>query len=217
VTFAYDDLGEWRAVGAGEKPGHIYSRNTNPTVQVFEDTMRCLEGAEAATSFSTGMAAVSTTLFALLSPGQRVVSIKDTYGGTYKIFTEFLPRFGIEVALCETDDEDEIEREIAAGCDLLYLESPTNPTLKVVDIVRLSAAAREAGGDGTTVVVDNTFATPINQQPLELGADLVLAATRTRWVGSHAATPPGSASCFIFARSMAPRWTPCRPSCLLED
>ncbi len=184
VTFAYDDLEEWRAVGAGEKPGHIYSRNTNPTVQEFEDTMRCLEDAEAATSFSTGMAAVSNTLFALLSPGQRVVSIKDTYGGTYKIFTEFLPRFGIEVALCETDDEDEIEREIAAGCDLLYLESPTNPALKVVDIVRLSVAARESGGGGITVVVDNTFATPINQRPLELGADLVLYSA-TKFLGGH--------------------------------
>ena len=82
VTFSYDDLEEWRAVAAGERPGHVYSRNTNPTVEVFEGKLRELEGAEAATAFATGMAAVSNTLFALLSPGDRVVTVRDTYGGT---------------------------------------------------------------------------------------------------------------------------------------
>jgi cystathionine gamma-synthase len=181
VTFAYDDLEQWRAVALGEQPGHIYSRNTNPTVAVFEDKVRALEGAEAATSFATGMAAISNTLFTLLSPGDRVVTIKDTYGGTNKIFIEFLPRFGIDVALCATDGQEEIEREIGRGCTLLYLESPTNPTLKVVDIERLAKAARAAGA---TVVVDNTFATPINQNPLELGADLVLHSA-TKFLGGH--------------------------------
>jgi cystathionine gamma-synthase len=181
VTFAYDDLEQWRAVALGEQPGHIYSRNTNPTVAVFEDKVRALEGADAATSFATGMAAISNTLFTLLSPGDRVVTIKDTYGGTNKIFIEFLPRFGIDVALCATDGQEEIEREIGRGCTLLYLESPTNPTLKVVDIERLAKAARAAGA---TVVVDNTFATPINQNPLELGADLVLHSA-TKFLGGH--------------------------------
>lgn len=181
VTFAYDDLDEWRAVSVGERPGHIYSRNTNPSVAVFEDKVRALEGGEAATAFSTGMAAISNTLFALLSPGDRVVSIKDTYGGTNKIFIEFLPRFGIEVALCDTGDHDAIEAEIARGCKLLYLESPTNPTLKVLDIARLAKRAREVGA---TVVVDNTFATPVNQRPLELGADLVVHSA-TKFLGGH--------------------------------
>ena len=93
----------------GRKPGHIYSRNTNPTVRAFEEKVRVLEGAEAATSFATGMAAISNTLFALLSPGDRVVSVKDTYGGTNKLFLEFLPRFGIEVELCDTTDHEQIE------------------------------------------------------------------------------------------------------------
>jgi cystathionine gamma-synthase len=181
VTFAYDDLEQWRAVSLGEQPGHIYSRNTNPTVALFEDKVRALEGAEAATSFATGMAAISNTLFTLLSPGDRVVTIKDTYGGTNKIFIEFLPRFGIEVALCATAAQEEIEREIGRGCTLLYLESPTNPTLKVVDIERLATAAHAAGA---TVVVDNTFATPINQNPLELGADLVVHSA-TKFLGGH--------------------------------
>lgn len=181
VTFAYDDLDEWAAVGRGEKPGHIYSRNTNPTVDDFESRMRLLEGAEDATSFATGMAAISNTLFTLLSPGERVVAIKDTYGGTNKLFIEFLPRFGIDVALCDTTDFDAIEAEIDTGCNVLYLESPTNPTLKVVDIERLAAKAHAAGA---VVVVDNTFATPINQQPLTLGADLVVHSA-TKFLGGH--------------------------------
>jgi cystathionine gamma-synthase len=181
VTFAYDDLEQWRAVSLGERPGHIYSRNTNPTVEVFEHKVRELEGAEAATGFATGMAAISNTLFTLLSPGDRVVAIKDTYGGTNKIFIEFLPRFGIEVTLCETDDHEAIERETARGCRVLYLETPTNPTLKVLDIRRLAEAAHRAGA---VVVVDNTFATPINQNPLTLGADLVLHSA-TKFLGGH--------------------------------
>lgn len=181
VTFAYDDLAHWQAVATGEAPGHIYSRNTNPTVEVFEQKVRELEGAPAATSFATGMAAISNTLSALLAPGDRVVTIKDTYGGTNKIFIEFLPRLGIEVALSTTGDHEEIEREIALGCTVLYLETPTNPTLKVVDVARL---ARAAHGVGATVVVDNTFATPINQSPLDLGADLVLHSA-TKFLGGH--------------------------------
>lgn len=181
VTFGFDDMEAWDATGRGDRPGHVYSRNTNPTTECFERAMADLEGAESATSFATGMAAISNTLFALLAPGDRVVSIKDTYGGTNKIFNDFLPRFGVEVALCETHDHEQIEREIAGGCRLLYLETPTNPTLKVLDIGRLAEAAHRTGA---IVVVDNTFATPINQRPLELGADLVLASA-TKFLGGH--------------------------------
>lgn len=181
VTYAYDDLDEWRAVAMGEQPGHIYSRNTNPTVAAFEDKVAALEGAEAATAFATGMAAISNTLFALLSPGDRVVSIRDTYGGTNKIFGDFLPRWGVQVVLCDTGDHAAIEAEISRGCTLLYLESPTNPTLKVLDIARLAARAHAAGA---VVVVDNTFATPINQRPLQLGADLVINSA-TKFLGGH--------------------------------
>ena len=110
------------------------------------------------------------TLFSLLVPGQRVVSVKDTYGGTNKLFTEFLPRINVDVTLCNTTDHEAIEAEVAKGCDLLYLETPTNPTIKIIDLVRLAKAGKKIGA---IVVVDNTFATPINQQPLALGADLV--------------------------------------------
>jgi len=188
VAFGYDDLDHWRDVALGNAAGDIYSRNTNPTVRVFEEKIRLLEGAEAATSFSTGMAAISATLFALLKPGDRVVSVKDTYGGTNRLFLDYVPRFGIEVALCDTGDEESIVAAIDAGCRLVYLETPTNPTCKIMDIELL---ARHAKQQGAVVVVDNTFATPINQNPLALGADLVVHSA-TKYLGGHADTLGGA-------------------------
>ncbi len=182
VAFGYADVDQWQQVALGRAPGHIYSRNTNPTVEAFERKVMALEGAPAATSFATGMAAISNTMFALLAPGDHVVSIKDSYGGTNKVFTEFLPRVNVRVSLCDTEDYGAIEAAVASGCAMLYLESPTNPTLKVTDIARLSAAAHRAGA---LVVVDNTFATPINQNPLALGADIVVHSA-TKFLGGHA-------------------------------
>jgi cystathionine gamma-synthase len=182
AAYEYPDVDTWLEVILGRRAGHVYSRNTNPTVQAFETKVRLLEGAPAATSFATGMAAISNTLFTLLSPGDRVVSVKDSYGGTSKLFLEFLPRFGIRVDLCDTTDHEQIEAAVAAGCRVVYLESPTNPTLKVMDISRLAAAGRRAGA---VVVADNTFATPVNQNPLALGADLVIHSA-TKFLGGHA-------------------------------
>ncbi len=182
VAFGYADVDQWQQVALGRAPGHIYSRNTNPTVEAFERKVMALEGAPAATSFATGMAAISNTMFALLAPGDHVVSIKDSYGGTNKVFTEFLPRVNVRVSLCDTEDYGAIEAAVASGCAMLYLESPTNPTLKITDIARLSAAAHRAGA---LVVVDNTFATPINQNPLALGADIVVHSA-TKFLGGHA-------------------------------
>ena len=128
------------------------------------------------------MAAISNVLGTFLKPGDRVVSIKDSYGGTNKIFNDFLPPLNIDVCLCETTDYAQIEVEIAKGCQLLYLETPTNPTIKIIDIKRLAAAAHKVGA---LVVVDNTFATPINQNPLQLGADIVLHSA-SKYLGGHA-------------------------------
>jgi cystathionine gamma-synthase len=182
VSFGYRDYDTWHDVALERAAGHLYTRNTNPTVRAFEEKVRDLEGAEAATGFSSGMAAISGTFFALLRPGDRVVSIKDSYGGTNKLFTEFLPPFGIDVCLCDTSDFMQIEAEVTRGCKLLYLESPTNPTVKVVDIARLARAAHRVGA---LVAVDNTFASPINQNPLQLGADLVIHSA-TKFLGGHA-------------------------------
>lgn len=182
VAYTYDDMDEWYDVAIGKKKGHIYGRNTNPTVQAFEDKVKILEGAEAATSFSTGMAAISNTLATFLLPGDRIVSVKDTYGGTNKIFTEFLPRQNIEVSLAETGNHEAIEAEVAKGCKILYLETPTNPTVKITDIERMAKAGHEAGA---LVIIDNTFGTPINQNPLALGVDLVIHSA-TKFLGGHA-------------------------------
>ncbi|MBP3950663.1 cystathionine gamma-synthase family protein [Bacillus suaedae] len=182
VAYTYDDVDHWYDVAIGKKKGHIYGRNTNPTVQAFEDKVKSLEYAEAATSFSTGMAAISNALLTILKPGDRVVSIKDTYGGTNKIFSEFLPRLQIEVVLVETGNHEQMETEIAKGCKLVYLETPTNPTVKITDIKRICKAARAVNA---LVFVDNTFATPINQNPLALGVDLVIHSA-TKFLGGHA-------------------------------
>ncbi|MBI4564761.1 MAG: cystathionine gamma-synthase family protein [Planctomycetes bacterium] len=181
VTFGYENVSEWFDVALGRKPGHVYSRNTNPTVRPLEEKIRILDRGEEATSFSTGMAAISNTLFTLLAPGDRVVTIKDTYGGSNKIFIEFLPRMNVEVCLCDTTDFDAIEREVMRGCTVVYFETPTNPTLKIVDIERL---ANVAHAQGAIAIVDNTFATPINQRPLTLGADLVVYSA-TKYLNGH--------------------------------
>src|SRR5471030_1268194 len=171
AAYGYDDIDKWYDVALGKEPGFIYSRMGNPTVSVLEDKLCELESAESAVAFSTGMAAISGVLYTFLSHGQRVISTRDSYGGTNKIFEEFLPRMGVEVTLCDTLDTVALEQEIAKGCSVLYLETPTNPTLKIVDIRRLVAAAKRVGA---LVVADNTFATPLNQNPLALGVDVVI-------------------------------------------
>ncbi len=182
VAYAYEDMDEWYEVSLGNKPGYIYSRTTNPTVEAFEEKVCILESAEAAVSFTCGMAAISSTLYTFLRPGDRVVSQNDTYGGANKMFTEFLPKMGITATLCETGNHEQIEAEIDKGCRLLYLESPTNPTIKITDIKRLAEYAKQRG---VLVAIDNTFATPINQNPLELGVDLVIHSA-TKFMGGHA-------------------------------
>lgn len=181
-AYGYDDMQEWYDVAIGSKPGHIYGRNTNPTVMAFEDKIKELEGSEAATSFATGMAAVSNSIYAFIRPGDRVVSIKDSYGGTHRLFSEFLPNINVDVTLCDTGNHEELEREIARGCKIVYLETPTNPLVKITDIERISKAAKAVGA---LLIVDNTMATPILQRPLELGADLSLHSA-TKYLGGHA-------------------------------
>ena len=181
AAFAYNTLHEWRAAALNQVSGHIYSRNTNPTTDLFEEKVAALEGAESATSFATGMAAISTTLFALLDPQKHAVTVKDAYGATYLHFTQILPRFGIHCHVLETGDTKKIEASIEENCHLLYLESPTNPTLKVLDLERLIGIAN---AKGAITVVDNTFATPINQLPVSLGADLVIHSA-TKYLCGH--------------------------------
>lgn len=182
AAFGFRDMEEWLEVARGRTEGHIYTRSSNPTVGVFEEKVRLLEDAEAATSAASGMGIISSTLFALLASGNRVVSVKDTYGGTSALFNEYMPKYRIDAVQCDTADHDRIEAEITEGCALLYLETPTNPTTKIIDIARLSKLAHARGA---VVVVDNTAATPINQNPLQLGADVVVHSA-TKFLGGHA-------------------------------
>lgn len=170
--------------------GFFYGRTANPTVALLEHKLALLERGETSVVFSSGMAAISAVLQTFVGPGDRVVSIKDSYGGTSKIFLTTLPQIGAEVCLCETDDHEEIEAAVKAKpTKVLYIESPTNPTIKVLDIARLAGAARSAGA---IVVVDNTFATPLNQSPFELGADIVIHAM-TKFLSGHGDALAGAA------------------------
>ena len=153
-AFEYEDMDEWIDVSLYRKPGDIYTRTTNPTVRAFEEKVAALEGAEDATACGSGMAAINNTLMCLLRPGDTAVSIKDAYGATYLHFTEILPAFGVKTEVCETTDHEAIEAAIGRSCKLVYVESPTNPTLKVVDIRRLAETAKRVGA---LTIVDNTL------------------------------------------------------------
>lgn len=181
APFGYPDVESWIEAATGRRPGYLYSRHANPTVAVFEEKLRLLESAEAATAFASGMAAISGALYALTRSGDRIVSLAECYGGTARLFLEFLPAHGVEVELVAAGDAEALDRAIARGCRLVHLETPTNPTLRIVDLRRACAAARAAGA---VSVVDNTFASPINQSPLALGADLVVHSA-TKFLGGH--------------------------------
>ena len=166
---------------AGPEGLRMYSRLTNPTQEVAAELVRGLEGADAARVFGSGMGAISTTLLGLLSPGDELVALDTLYGGTLDLLRDVLPRFGIRVRSVDRAAAREPERAISPATRVAYLESPTNPLLDVHDIRRWATAADAVGA---LLVVDNTFATPINQNPLALGADLVVHSA-TKYLGGH--------------------------------
>ncbi|MCI4365023.1 MAG: aminotransferase class I/II-fold pyridoxal phosphate-dependent enzyme [Thermoplasmata archaeon] len=160
---------------------YLYSRLENPTVEVATEILRQLEGGEEARLFGSGMGAISSTILSLTRSGDEVVALQDLYGGTIDLLTDLLPRFGIRVRFVPPEANDAPETVLRPETRLVWLESPTNPTLTVVDIARW---ARAADAVGALLVVDNTFATPINQQPLSLGADLVVHSA-TKYLAGH--------------------------------
>jgi cystathionine gamma-synthase len=167
--------------GVGVHKGYDYSRTANPTRRALEECLASLEGAQHGLAFSSGMGAITTVLH-LLSPGDRVMSVNDVYGGTYRIFRKvYEPKgYRFEFAPAETFNEPP-PGLVDSGTRLVWIESPTNPLLNVVDIEAVAAAAHAAGA---LCVVDNTFATPFLQRPLELGADVVVHST-TKYLGGH--------------------------------
>ncbi|KTC39523.1 O-succinylhomoserine sulfhydrylase, partial [Pseudomonas putida] len=156
---------------AGEVPGNVYSRYTNPTVRSFEERLAALEGAEQAVGFATGMAAITAVVMSLCSAGDHVLVSQSVFGSTISLFEKYFKRFGIEVDYVPLADVGGWERAIKANTRLLFVESPSNPLAELVDITALSAVARAGGA---MLVVDNCFSTPALQQPLVLGADIVV-------------------------------------------
>jgi len=155
----------------GEEIGYQYSRYANPTVTMFEQRMAALEGAEAARATATGMAAVTTALMGQLRAGDHIVASKQLFGSCRYVVEEHLPRYGIPAALVDGTDLDQWKKAVRPNTKTFFLESPTNPTLDVLDIKAIAAIAHEAGA---SLVVDNVFSTPLYQRPLELGADCVV-------------------------------------------
>jgi O-succinylhomoserine sulfhydrylase len=169
--FVYDSAEQCEARFKGEDPGFLYSRFSNPTVAMFEQRMIDLEGAEAARATATGMAAVTTAMLAPLKAGDHVVAAKALFGSCRYVVETLLPRYGIESTLVDGLDLDQWRKAMRPNTRTCFLESPTNPTLDVLDI---GAIAEIAHAGGARLVVDNVFATPIWQSPLTLGADVVV-------------------------------------------
>lgn len=160
---------------------HFYTRYGNPTNTVAEQTIAQLEGVDAALTFASGMGAITTTLMALLKGGDHIVAQRDIYGGTNKFLSQWLPKMGIETTFVDTVEYDQHARAIRPNTKLLYLESPTNPTLRIVDFGKVAFLAKQ---HGLISMVDATFGTPINQQPAEYGVDLVMH-SGTKYLGGH--------------------------------
>lgn len=169
--YVYDSAEDCEARFSGKIPGYVYSRYSNPTVTMFEQRMAALEGAEAARATATGMAAVSTALMGLVRAGDHVVAAKALFGGCRWVIDEWLPRFGVESTLVNGTDIDAWKKAVKKNTKVLFLESPTNPTLEVIDIAAVADIAHAAGAK---LVIDNVFATPLYQRPLALGADCVV-------------------------------------------
>jgi O-succinylhomoserine sulfhydrylase len=169
--YVYNSAEECEARFKGEDPGFIYSRYSNPTISMFERRMIELEGAEAARSAATGMAAVTTAILAPLKAGDHVVASRALFGSCLYVIQDLLPRYGIETTLVDGLDLDQWQRALRPNTKTFFLESPTNPTLDVLDIPGIAEIAHSGGA---RLVVDNVFATPIWQSPLALGADVVV-------------------------------------------
>jgi O-succinylhomoserine sulfhydrylase len=170
-AYLYDSAEECEARFSGKIPGYVYSRYSNPTMSMFEQRMAALEGAEAARSTATGMAAVTTALMGLVRAGDHVVAAKALFGSCRWVIEEWLPRFGVASTLVDGTDLAQWKKAVRKETKAFFMETPTNPTLEVYDIAAVADIAHNAGAK---FVVDNVFATPLYQQPLTLGADCVV-------------------------------------------
>jgi cystathionine beta-lyase/cystathionine gamma-synthase len=180
-TFVFRNSAEVVEFQKGDASKYLYTRYGNPTLRTVENKMAALEGGEAALVVSSGMAAVSTLALTLVSSGEEIVSTEPVYGGTFHLFKETFARMGIKVHFVDPEKIEQAEALLNPKTKLFFCETPTNPNLKIVDIRRL---AKMAAAKNVPVAVDNTFATPYNQNPLSLGADLVIHSA-TKYLAGH--------------------------------
>ena len=187
-TFGFNKAEQVPMAVAGQK-GYFYSRYDNPTVMRLERKLAAFEHGEDGAAFSSGMAAIATAILSFLRKGSHVLGIRDLYGGTYGLMRDILPEMGFSTNLVETTDFGALERGVRKNTKIILIETPTNPTLKLVDIRRSAKLAHESGA---LLMVDSTFASPINQNPIDLGADVVLHSL-TKYINGHADLIAGAA------------------------
>jgi cystathionine gamma-lyase / homocysteine desulfhydrase len=188
VSFPIYQVSTYKQEGVGGHKGFEYSRTGNPTRHALEELIKEIEGGTAGFAFGSGMAAI-TAVFMLFNSGDHVVITDDVYGGTFRVLTKVLKRVGIDSTFVDTSNLDNIQREIRPNTKAIYIETPTNPLLKITDIQAASKLAKE---HGLLTIVDNTFSTPYWQNPLELGADIVLHSA-TKYIGGHSDVVAGLA------------------------
>lgn len=180
-TYAFETVEQGAAYFAGTQPGYVYGRTRNPTQALLEERIASLEGTQAALALSSGMAAISATCWTLLKAGDRVLADKILYGNSYALLSRGLEKFGISAEFLDFTNPEEVAQAAEKPFRFVYFETPANPNLRLIDIAAISAIARKAGA---LTIVDNTFATPVLQRPVQHGADLVIHSA-TKYLGGH--------------------------------
>ena len=183
ATFVFDDCAQGGNRFAGQDDGFIYSRLGNPTVKVLEDKIAVLENGQAAVAAGSGMGAIAAAFWTIAGAGSHIIADTTLYGCTYALLAHGLPKFGLEVSFIDTSDLDQVRKALKANTVAVYLETPANPTLKIIDLAAVSEVVHEFNRE-IKVICDNTFATPYLQRPLELGCDLVVHSA-TKYLNGH--------------------------------
>ncbi len=211
-SFCFDNAEEMRAAFADETDDNIYSRFSNPSVQEFTDRICALEGTEAAYATASGMSAVFASFMALMKKGDHLLSCNSIFGSTHTVISKFLPKYGIEYSYVAANEPDTWEAAIRPNTKMIYLETPTNPGLDIIDLERMGALAKK---HGIILNVDNCFATPIGQRPIEFGADLIVHSA-TKWLDGQGRVLGGVVAgrkdlvndIYLFCRSTGPAMSP---------
>ncbi|MGE8434043.1 O-succinylhomoserine sulfhydrylase [Chryseobacterium joostei] len=211
-SFIFQDAEDMRASFAEEKPKNLYSRFSNPNVTEFTDKIAKMEGAEAGYAFATGMAAIYSTFAALLSAGDHIVSCQSVFGSTHTLFTKYFPKWNIETTYFKAGDAENVEKYIKPNTKILYLETPTNPAIEILDLEFFGQIAKK---HNLIFIVDNCFATPYLQQPIKYGADVVVHSA-TKLIDGQGRVLGGIAvgkedlirEIYLFARNTGPALSP---------